>query len=177
MRYELHSCSSDFLHIPHVFACDILFLWSLSTSPVSFALLLPFLSKLFFAVGHHLAREWHIVIVILSGRLSRCYEQPQHQSLHEVGSSHSTQGRKLHPANTQTLCAQVSLDSFEHHWRSMAYPDFVSEKTGLRQRGKWPCGARPWPRRRDHAWTAGLWTSYPCVPGVNSLVATRVSQR
>lgn len=35
-----------------------------STSPVSFALLLPFPSKLFFAVGHHLAREWHIVILV-----------------------------------------------------------------------------------------------------------------
>lgn len=43
--------------------------------------------------------------------------------------------------------------------------------------GKWPRGARPWPRRRDHTWTAGLWTPYPSVPGVNSLVAARVNQQ
>lgn len=113
----------------------------------------------------------------LSDRLSRCHEQPQHWSLHKVGSSHSTRGRKLHPVNTQTLCAQLSFGSLEHHWRSIAYPDFVWVKTGLRQRGKWPRRARLWPRRRDHARTAGLWTSYPCVPGVNSLVATRVNQQ
>ena len=92
-------------------------------------------------------------------------------------SSYSTRGRKLHPANTQTLCAQLSFGSLEHHWRSVACPDFVWVKTGFWQRGKWPRGARLWPRRRDHARTAGLWTYYPGVPGVNSLVATRVNQQ
>jgi len=48
---------------------------------------------------------------------------------------HSTQGRKLHPANTQTLRAQLSLGSLERHWRSRACPDFVWVKTGFRQRG------------------------------------------
>ena len=75
---------------------------------------------------------------LLSGRLSRCHEQPQHWSLHKVGSLHSAQGCKLHPANTQTLCAQLSFSSLEHHWRSIAYPDFVWVKTSFRQRGKWP---------------------------------------
>lgn len=113
----------------------------------------------------------------LSGRVSRCHEQPQLWSLHKSGSSHSTRGRKLHPVNTQTLCAQLSFSSLKHHWRSIAYPDFVWMKTAFRQWGKWPHGVRLSPRQRDHAQTAGLWTSYPCVPGVNSLVAAGVSQQ
>lgn len=101
----------------------------------------------------------------------------KHRSLHKAASSHRTRGRKLHPVNTQTLCAQLSFSSLEHHWRSIAYPDLVWVRIGSGQRGMWPRGARPWPRRRDHARTAGLWTSYPCAPGVNSLVAARVNQQ
>lgn len=111
----------------------------------------------------------------LGGCVSRCHEQPHLWSLHKCGSSHSTWGRKLHPANTQTLSAQLSFSSLEHHWRSIACPDFVWMTTAFRQWGKWPHGVRPSPRQRDHAQTAGLWTSYPCVPGVNSLVAAGVN--
>lgn len=118
-----------------------------------------------------------LLYAFLGGHLSRCHEQTQHWSPHKVGSSHPTRARKLRPANTQTLRAQPSLSSLGRHWRSIAYPDLVWVWTGFRQRGKWPHCAQPWPRRRDHAWTAGLWTSYPCVPGVNSLVATRVNQQ
>lgn len=91
----------------------LLFFLSPSTSPVSFALLLPFLSK-------RLLRSWtssgpwmaHCYARSSVASVSRCHEQPQHRSLHKVGSSHSTRGRKLHPANTQTLRAQLSFRQF-----------------------------------------------------------------
>lgn len=43
--------------------------------------------------------------------------------------------------------------------------------------GSGPHAARPWPRRRDQARPAGLWTSYPGAPEVNSLMATGVNQQ
>lgn len=46
-----------------VFFFLLKFLGRPSKSAVLVALLLPFLSELFFAVGHHLAREWHIVML------------------------------------------------------------------------------------------------------------------
>lgn len=105
------------------------------------------------------------------GRMSRCHEQPHLWSPRKAGSPHSARGCKLHPANTQTLRAQLSPGSFEHHWKEQNISWFCLNEDRLSGGGgKWPRGARPWPRRRDHAWTAGLWTSYPCVPGVNSLV-------
>lgn len=60
----------------------------------------------------------------LSGHVSRCREQQHLWSLQMAASSRWTWGRKLHPANTQTLCAQLNFGSLGHHWRSIACPLF-----------------------------------------------------
>lgn len=115
----------------------------------------------------------------LSGHVSRCREQQHLWSLQMAASSQWTWGRKLHPANTQTLCAQLSFGSLGHHWRSKACPLFPSLFFLFERRllAVGPRGAWPWPSRRDHERPAGLWTYYPCVPGVNSLVAAGVNRQ
>lgn len=95
----------------------------------------------------------------ISGPCTKLVAHIQHEAVNYIPLTHK------HSALNWVSAVLSTIET------SIAFPDFVWMKTAFRQWGKWPHSSWPWPRRGDHTRTAGLWTSYPCVPGVNSLVA------